>query len=186
MLICHARIESPPASSPLRRSARTPLSPLTAACCFTSAPCARHADRQSMTRRDSDACSAGLKGSVHCSLRFVCRLFSRLSSCPQSAAWAFLERRLNSRLLPVSLSGPMANPTTRQKSFLTLMNSKTNSQGGRGPLSIAPCYQAVIERANKTRDVVLSDLLSGRVDLREVLQYTWPRCWYQSSCGPSS
>jgi hypothetical protein len=27
----------------------------------------------------------------------------------------------------------------------------------------------VIERANKNRDVVLSDLLSGRIDLREVL-----------------
>jgi hypothetical protein len=28
--------------------------------------------------------------------------------------------------LPVSLSGPIANPTTRQKSSLTLMNSKAN------------------------------------------------------------
>jgi hypothetical protein len=38
------------------------------------------------------------------------------------------------------------------------------------PLSIATCYQAAIERANKNRDAVLSDLLLGRIGLREVLQ----------------
>jgi hypothetical protein len=94
--------------------------------------------------------------------------------------------------LPVSLSGPIANPTTRQKSFLTLMNSKANRLWGTrakvvasttpgrsqarnlvarvgASLSIATCYQAAIERANKNGHAVLSDLLLGRIGLREVL-----------------
>jgi hypothetical protein len=78
--------------------------------------------------------------------------------------------------LPVSLSGPIANPTTRQKSFLTLMNSKANRLWGRDPpvyCNVATCYQAAIERANKNRDAVLSDLLLGRIGLREVLQFVF-------------
>jgi hypothetical protein len=78
-------------------------------------------------------------------------------------------RRFNGSL-PVSPSGPIVNPTTRQKSFLPFMNNKANRQGGRDPLSIATWYQLAIEQANKNRNVVLLDLLSGRIDLREVLQ----------------
>jgi hypothetical protein len=37
--------------------------------------------------------------------------------------------------LPVSLYGPIANPTTRHLDFCSLMNSKTNRQGGSDP----PC-----------------------------------------------
>jgi hypothetical protein len=39
-------------------------------------------------------------------------------------------------------------------------------------LSIATSHQAAIERANKNRDAVLSDLLLGLIGLREVLQST--------------
>jgi hypothetical protein len=52
------------------------------------------------------------------------------------------------------------------------MNSKVNRQGGRDPLSIESCYQATIERENKNRDVILSALLSGRIDLQEVFLYS--------------
>jgi hypothetical protein len=53
-----------------------------------------------------------------------------------------------SGLLPVSLSGPIANPTTRQKSFLTLMNSKTNRQRGRDP----PVYCNLLSSCDRTSE----------------------------------
>jgi hypothetical protein len=58
--------------------------------------------------------------------------------------------RSNSRsgTLPVSLSGPIANPTTRQKSFLTLMNSKANRLWGRDP----PVYCNLLSSCDRTSE----------------------------------
>jgi hypothetical protein len=50
--------------------------------------------------------------------------------------------------LPVSLSGPIANPTTRQKSFLTLMNSKANRLWGRDP----PVYCNLLSSCDRTSE----------------------------------
>jgi hypothetical protein len=50
--------------------------------------------------------------------------------------------------LPVSLSGPIANPTTRQKSFLTLMNRKANRLGGRDP----PVYCNLLSSCDRTSE----------------------------------
>jgi hypothetical protein len=50
--------------------------------------------------------------------------------------------------LPVSLSGPIANPTTRQKFFLTLMNSKANRLWGRDP----PVYCNLLSSCDRTSE----------------------------------
>jgi Cdc6-like AAA superfamily ATPase len=56
--------------------------------------------------------------------------------------------RLSTGELPVSLSGPIANPTTRQKSFLTLMNSKPNRLWGRDP----PVYCNLLSSCDRTSE----------------------------------
>jgi hypothetical protein len=58
-----------------------------------------------------------------------------------------LRTRYNGEL-PVSLFGPIANPTTRQKSLLTLMNSKANRLWGRDP----PVYCNLLSSCDRTSE----------------------------------
>jgi hypothetical protein len=83
------------------------------------------------------------------------------------SASIYVGRYFPSGSLPVSLSGPIANPTTRQKSFLTLMNSKTNRQRGRDPpvyCNLLSSYDRTSEQKSKRRVVgfaIRPDTLTG-------------------------
>jgi hypothetical protein len=83
---------------------------------------------------------------------------------------------------PVSRSGPIANPTTRQKSFLTLMNSKATRQGGRDP----PVYCNLRSNCDRTSEqkarcrvvgfAIGPDRLTGSSPLWVHQAWTCPLC----------
>jgi hypothetical protein len=74
-------------------------------------------------------------------------IFSPVYAYQQHASDYLSPKRISGSL-PVSLSGPIANPTTRQKSFLTLMNSKANRLGGRDP----PVYCNLLSSCDRTSE----------------------------------
>jgi hypothetical protein len=93
--------------------------------------------------------------------------------------------------LPVSLSCPIANPTTRQMSFLTLMNSKANRLWDRDP----PVYCNLLSSCDRTSEqesrcrvvgfAIGPDRRTGSSPLHDIWPATSP-CSPYMSCSRQS